>query len=128
MLHDPQRIKKESLREKILAHKEVLKKNILLISLILDLPEEAGINASSVTKTEVQMEKIFSIVQEFELKSIIKELEKLSVNTGKNENTPPPPVPEEDLFSSLASSGATKEENEKKEEKQEENQQLFFNF
>lgn len=127
MLNDPQRIKKESLREKILAHKEILEKNILLISLILELPEDAGINVSSITKTEMQMDKIFSIVQEFELKSIIKDLEKLSGNTGKNEKAPPS-VSEDDLFSSFASSGSTKEDNEKKEDEQEKNQQLFFNF
>lgn len=127
MLNDPQRIKKESLREKILAHKEILEKNILLITLILELPEDAGINVSSITKTEMQMDKIFSIVQEFELKSIIKDLEKLSISTPKSENFPPS-VPEEDLFSSFASSGSTKEDNEKKEDEQEKNQQLFFNF
>lgn len=128
MLNDPQRIRKDSLREKILAHKDVLQKNILLITLILELPEDSGISVSSVTKTEMQMEKIFSIVQEFELKSIIKDLEKLSGNTGKNEKAPPS-VSEDDLFSSLALSDTAEEKNgEKPEEKPEENQQLFFNF
>ncbi|MBO5760985.1 MAG: 5'-3' exonuclease [Lentisphaeria bacterium] len=110
---DPQRIRKDSLREKILAHKEVLKKNIFLTTLFTELPEEANITESSVRKNSLQEEKVCSIIEEFELKSIAKEVENLSpVSSGENTSA-------EDLFC------MTQEKNADKKETAE---QLFFDF
>lgn len=118
MLKEPEKIQKESLREKILAHKEVLEKNIRLITLILTLPEKANITLASVTKKMPEYEKISAVVQEFELKSIAKELEKY---------IPASDSPEElELFAAKETSGTPEEE--KKEDKKEESEQLFFNF
>lgn len=120
MLKEPERIQKESLREKILAHKEILQKNILLITLILELPEKILAQKECVIKHAPQREKISAVVSEFELKSVMKELENLFTSSLSLSSCG-------DLFAS-GSFPEEEEIKEKKEEGKEAQEQLLFDF
>ncbi|MBO4630936.1 MAG: hypothetical protein J5858_03340 [Lentisphaeria bacterium] len=72
MLAAPEQIAKESLRTKILASKEILKLNRRLILLNFDAP----LGGVSWVKADPDYEKIRTLAEELELKSILKELEK----------------------------------------------------
>ena len=113
MLREPERIGKLSLREKVVSHRETLEKNLRLVTLFTDLPPEAAIGNDSVKKAAPDKEAVSGIVREFELKSLAKDVEKLSSASV----TPSAP----DLFGS-----SPLPEEERKENKGQE--QLFFDF
>ena len=113
MLREPERIGKLSLREKVVSHRETLERNLRLVTLFTDLPPEAAIGNDSVKKAAPDKEAVSGLVREFELKSLAKDVEKLSSAPV----TPSAP----DLFSS-----SPLPEEERKENKGQE--QLFFDF
>lgn len=64
-------------REKLAASVEILEKNIKLISLIKDIPEKPWSDANSILRKEPDWDAVRNIAQEFELKSVLAEIEKI---------------------------------------------------
>ena len=85
MLAAPEKIAKENLRNKIIASRERLELNRKLIRLNFDAP----LTGASFSKTEPDHGRIREIAEQAELKSILKELDKLP--SAPEAATPEPP-------------------------------------
>ena len=86
MLAEPGKIAKENLRNKITASRERLERNRKLIRLNFDAPLEGA----DFTKSEPDYGKIRTLAEEAELKSILKELDKLPTPRKAAEPEQPP--------------------------------------
>lgn len=83
MLERFSEIKNEKLREKIRTSSELLAKNKLLITLDAGIPDDNWKNLETIKRLQPDWEKLTEIAEELELKSIIREIEKLqSQNSG----------------------------------------------
>jgi hypothetical protein len=68
----------EKKREKLAASAELLEKNIKLISLIKDIPEKSWADISTISRKMPDWDAVKNIAQEFELKSVLAEVEKIN--------------------------------------------------
>lgn len=81
---DPEKVSKENLRTKLLAAKETLELNRKLIRLNLEAP----LNGASFTKADPDYGKIRSLAEQSELKSIVKEADKLASELAAKAKVP----------------------------------------
>jgi DNA polymerase-1 len=77
MLKQPELIIKEKLRLKVVAAADLLRKNIKLVTLNINIPNRPWLKADAMTRHEPDWDKIQQLCETLELKSIIKELDKL---------------------------------------------------
>ena len=86
MLAAPEKIAKENLRNKIIASRERLERNRKLIRLNFDAP----LTGASFSKAEPDLGRIRELAEQAELKSILKELDKLPPPQEAAKPEPPP--------------------------------------
>lgn len=87
MLSRTAEIPRETLRNKIEQGAELLKKNMELVRLVTTPPEGISWDETHITRRVIDLDKIRAIAEHKELKSILRDLEKLSPRTT------PAPVP-----------------------------------
>jgi DNA polymerase-1 len=78
ILNNPELITDEKVRIKLIENKELLEKNISLITLRTDLPVKFNDLETICRKKVVNYEKLFALCDEYELNSIRKDIEKLA--------------------------------------------------
>ncbi|OGV49205.1 MAG: hypothetical protein A2017_05960 [Lentisphaerae bacterium GWF2_44_16] len=86
MLRRADEIKNEKLREKIRSSEALLQKNIRLITLIKDIPDNSWENIEKMKRSVPDWENLKTIASELELKSILTEIDKLSSPSLFGEN------------------------------------------
>ena len=84
MLRNPELIEKEKLRDKIINGAELLKKNISLIKLDTEFPDQTWESEKNITRNEPDWETIANLAKDLELRSFMKDLEEFR---GKDEST-----------------------------------------
>lgn len=84
MVERSSEIKNEKLREKIRTSSELLAKNRLLITLDTVIPDDNWKTLETIKRHQPDWEKLTEIATELELKSIIREVEKLQSQNSKN--------------------------------------------
>jgi len=125
MIDTPELIEKEKLRNKIIDGSEILKKNIKLITLDINLPDETWKSEKNITRKEPQWNEIANLAKELELRGFLKDLENYCENSNLILDTPEsqtevssePEIPaindEDDLF--FQATPPLTPENQKKE-------------
>lgn len=96
MLSRPETIVKDKLRQKVVDAADLLRKNIKLVTLNIDIPARPWLAEQAMVRREPDWNKIYELCENFELKSIMKELDGLR-------------TPADDLFSIPATSPTVKE-------------------
>ncbi|MBR7127234.1 MAG: 5'-3' exonuclease [Lentisphaeria bacterium] len=98
---DPSQVSDEKTRAKLLENRDLLEKNIALITLKTDLPDKFSKLEQICAKKAIDFAKLFALCDEYELNSIRKDIEKLA----KEHNFIPPKAQKksnaDDLFSNM---------------------------
>lgn len=79
----PERCTNEKLREKLLANREIVARNRKLIALRTDLPARLNPAENSCRRTEPDWAKLREIFTHYELKNLLRELEKFAPSPAK---------------------------------------------
>ncbi len=88
MLETPELIVKDKLRDKILASAELLQSNIALIKLNEAVPERPWLESQAITRRQPDWEQIAELCRSLELKTILREVEKLAVTDTAKAHSP----------------------------------------
>lgn len=117
---DPAQISNIKLREKLLQHKELLLRNIKLVTLCSDWPEqELGKAEKILEKRPPDWAKIADFAREYELRSILRELPEECSSMPETPEEKAEPAPEQPDTDDLFSWGAAQTAAEKKPAKPE---------
>jgi len=92
MLANPEAIDNPKIREKVAENAELLEKNIKLITLKTDVPDKPWGALDSLARKEPDWDKIRSVCEEMELKSILKELPETTDHGDLFSSAPPAPL------------------------------------
>ena len=91
MMANPEEIANPKIREKVQNNAELLEKNIKLITLKTDVPDKPWGGLDTLSRKEPDWEKIRTICEEMELRSILKELPDENGSNDLFAQTPAPP-------------------------------------
>ena len=88
MLEHPERIENPRIREKILASAEILRRNLRVIALKTEIPDESLENPEIFRKRAPDFDKLEKLAEDLEMKSIAKEIAEKRKNFGKDQKAP----------------------------------------